>query len=373
MKKFLLFSISALLFCDASFATIRRVGFFGPPISNVDYYTFDAAYTAASAGDTILMFPSTTLSGTISKKLTIIGPGNWLDPTTTPKGNSNEQANPGEATAGSVTLAPGCDGTVIMGFHNGTFYIGANNITIRRNRDIVIYVASYNAPAVNTNGLQILENYELNFVNYYGNGTTVSNINISNNFIYNINLVTTNTYSGSITNNVWAYDGTASGTNGGSTTFSYTGGINFGNGSFLFQNNILECYASTTLSSNSNYFAFTNGGNTVFNYNLALQTNPLQNWGVGTGNSTTTNATGIFAAFPVIGSSSGDARYQLGASSPALTAGSGSTPIGMFAGTAPYKLSTIPTIPSIYSVSSPQGNNPPGSSITINVSTRGNN
>lgn len=376
MKKLFLLTLTALFFYSTSFATIRRVGFFGTPLPNIDYSTFASAYTASVAGDTILIFPNQQLSGTLTKKLTIIGPGNWLDPASTPKGNANEQANPGEATISTLFLDPGSDGTVVMGFHNGTIYITANNITIRRNRDILVYVA-YNhtaGTALNVNNIQLLENYSLNVTHYYTNGSAITNLNISNNFMYSLYLSTLNTYSGSISNNVWAYDNTSAGTNGGSSTFSYPfNGIELGNGVFLFQNNILESYISITPSNNTNDFAFADGGNTVFNNNLAFQTNPVQNWGVGSGNSVTTNATGIFAAFPVIGSSGADARYQLGASSPALTAGAGGTAIGMFAGGSPYKLSTIPTIPSIYSVSSPQGNNPPGSTITINVSTRGNN
>ncbi len=78
-------------------------------------------------------------------------------------------------------------------------------------------------------------------------------------------------------------------------------------------------------------------------------------------------------ALPLIGTTSADARFQLKAGSPALTVGAGSTPIGMFTGSYPYKLSGLPSIPSIYQLSSPQGNNPPGSTIQINLSTKGNN
>ena len=108
---------------------------------------------------------------------------------------------------------------------------------------------------------------------------------------------------------------------------------------------------------------------------MALQAGTAINWGVGVGNVITpiANASNVFTAFPLIGTTSADARYQLKAGSPALTVGSGSTAIGMFAGNYPYKLSTIPAIPTIYSLTSPQGNNPPGNTIQINVSTRGNN
>ena len=380
MKK-LFFSVAMALFIySSSFATIRRVGFFGTPLPNVDYYTFAAAYTAAAAGDTILMFPNTQLTGTLTKKLTIIGPGSWLNPTNTPKGNANEQANPDTATASSVFLNAGSDGTVITGLNNGDYFVSANNITISRNYNPAVYVA-YNQGSstipINISGLQLTGNYLLYFASYYTAGTAVTNLNISNNLINQFTLSILNTYSGSITNNLWVYDSESpTSTNGGSTTLSTNSGIDFGNGVFLFQNNIVISYTNTSAASNYDWFAFADDGNTVFNYNLISQSsNPSNITSNGTGNVIlpVANIPSVFTAFPLIGSSSGDARYQLGASSAALTVGAGSTAIGMFAGSTPYKLSTIPTIPSIYSLSSPQGNNPSGSTIQINVSTRGNN
>jgi hypothetical protein len=380
MKKFSFLIVMSLSIYSSSYATIRRVGFFGTPLANVDYSTFANAYTAAVAGDTILMFPSTVLSGTITKKLTIIGPGSWLNPANTPKGNANEQANPDSATASSVFLNAGSDGTVIMGMNNGDYFISANNITISRNYNPTVYIA-YNQGSsttpVNTSGLQLQGNYLLYFANYYTAGTAVTSLNITNNFMNQFTLNPLNTYSGNISNNQWVYDSESpTSTNGGTTTLSTNSGIDLGNGVFLFQNNIIISYTNVSAASNYNWFAFTDDGNTVFNYNLISQSSNLSNITTnGTGNVVlpVTNISAVFTAFPLIGSSSGDARYQLGASSAALTVGAGSTAIGMFAGSTPYKLSTIPTIPSIYSLSSPQGNNPSGSTIQINVSTRGNN
>ena len=162
-------------------------------------------------------------------------------------------------------------------------------------------------------------------------------------------------------------------TGGGAGTYSSGNGIELGGGAYLVQNNIFLSYYAT--ASNYNYFVFTNGGNSIFNYNLGLQSTTPINWGTGVGNVITPlgNAANIFTAFPVIGTTSADARYQLKAGSPALTVGNGGTPIGMFTGSYPYKLSNIPTIPTIYALTSPQGNNPTGSTIQINVSTRGNN
>lgn len=378
MKKFAFLFLITLLITSVSNAKIRRVGFFASPVANTDYSTFALAYTASVTNDTILVFPNNAVAGTIAKKLTIIGPGNWLDPNSTPKGNANLQAFPGIATISSLTFDAGSDGSVIMGFYGGSIYLKEDNITIKRNRETDIYITGLN-PAGTIVNLQILQNYHVAIRAQYINASSCTNLNISNNFIYYFNTPAGNTYNGNISNNVWAYDQTqnANELNGGSTTISYASGIDLGAGAWLLQNNIFLSYTNAASASNYNYFTFTNGGNSVFNYNLALQSSPssTMNWGAGIGNVITNiaNASNIFTAFPLIGTTSADARFQLKTGSPALTVGAGGTPIGMFTGNYPYKLSTIPTIPTIYSISSPQGNNPTGNTIQINVSTRGNN
>lgn len=378
MKKFSFLLIAVLLMTMIADAKIRRVGFFGSPISGTDYSSFDLANTAAVTGDTILMFPNTTINATITKKLTLIGPGNWLDPNSTPKGNANLQAFAGIATISSLFCGVGSAGSVITGFNGGNIYITDNNITIARNCEVGVYVIySANNSAITLTNIQILQNYRVNIQAYNTNSSSCTNLNISNNLITRIYTASGNTYSGNISNNVWAYDATQStnNLNGGPTTGSASYNIELGGGAYLLQNNIFVSYVNASAPSNGNYFTFSNGGNSIFNYNLALETNVPTNWGTGTGNKITpiANAANIFTAFPLIGTTSADARYQLKAGSPALTAGAGNTPIGMFTGNYPYKLSTIPTIPTIYTLTSPQGNNPPGSTIQISVSTRGNN
>ena len=360
-------------------ATIRRVGFFASPIAGVDYNTFALAYTACAPGDTILVFPGIpAITQTFTKKIIVIGPGSWLDPTSTPKGNTNLQAFTGTVGISGMIFNPGSDGSQVWGLENGTIYIATNNITVRRNREVIVYVAYTNSPVVNTN-IQLLENYRLTIIHYYTNGSSITNMNISNNLITNFGLGPLNTYSGNISNNVWAYDATlTAANNGGSTTFSSNNLIEFGGGAFLFQNNILMSYTNASAPSSYNYYGFSNSANTVANNNLALQAGGgySQAWpNSGSGNVVTpiANAANIFDGFPAISTFSADARFMLKAGSPALTIGAGGTPIGMFTGNTPYKLSMIPSIPSIYQLSSPQGNNPPGNTIQINVSTRGNN
>ncbi|MEO7313511.1 MAG: hypothetical protein ABIX01_24220 [Chitinophagaceae bacterium] len=362
----------AVTLCSAS---IRRVGFFGIAVAGTDYSSFALAYNAAAPGDTILVFPGVAaLNQVFTKKLIVIGPGNWLNPVSTPKGNADLQAFPLESQVSVLTFNAGSDGTVVMGFQGGTYYVSTSNITIRRNRDLTVYMAY---PSGNSmSNLQVLENYKVYIGNYYTGNSAVTNMNVSNNLIDRFTTATGNTYTGNVSNNVWAYDATLpAATNGGSTTQSTAITVDLGNGVYLLQNNIFASYTSATVAASSNYFAFSNASNSVFNYNLALNTNAPPVWPAGTGNVVTpiSNYSSIFSAWPAIGSSSADARYQLNAGSPALTVGAGGTPIGMFAGTTPYKLGTIPSIPTIYQLGSPQGNNPTGNTIQINLSTRGNN
>ncbi len=378
MKKFVFLFLTLSAIGSMAHAKIRRVGFFGIPVSGTDYSTFALANTAASPGDTILMFPSTTLNGTITKKLTLIGPGNWLDPASTPKGNANLQAFPGIATLSSVTFDAGSNGSVITGFNGGSVSVKTDDITIARNCELIVYITVFN-PAGSITNLQVIQNYRVAITQYFNNASSATNMNISNNLITSFYTPPGNTYNGNISNNVWAFDATQStnNLNGGGGTLSGNTGIELGGGAYLVQNNIFLSYTNAAAASNYNYFTFSNAGNSIFNYNLGIQSTSGStiNWGTGVGNVITaiTNASNIFTAWPLIGTTSADARYQLKAGSPALTMGAGGTAIGMFAGSYPYKLSTIPTIPTIYTLTSPQGNNPPGSTIQINVSTRGNN
>jgi hypothetical protein len=384
MKKFTLLTSICILVVASSHATIRRVGFFANQIPGVDYSSFAAAYTAASNNDTILVFPGKSLGGqVINKKLIIIGTGNWLDPNSTPKGNANLQAFASSPTAGSIQFQSGSAGSVVMGFDFGgnTIYVSADNITIRRNRDLIVNLAyNVNAGGANTpfpvNNLQLLENYKLGLNDSY-NGFSNTNINISNNLMAYLSLNTTATYSGNISNNVWVYDNTAPASNGGASTMSTTNTVSLAGGAWLLQNNIFLSYTNVAAGSNYNYFTFAAETNSVFNYNISLQSYNGTNWGTGTGNiiSPHANASAFFAAFPLIGSNTADARYILSANSPAKVANrpGSSVDAGMFGGVSPYKLSTIPSIPTIYQLSSPQGNNPSGNSIQINFSTRANN
>jgi len=374
MKRFVLFFCLVCIIAANVHAGTRRVGFFGPPVANVDYSTFAAAYTAAVNGDTILVFPGVTnISQTIAKKLFIFGPGDWLDSLATPKGNAYLQATTGNATVNTITFASGSDGSIMMGFYGGTYNVQTSYITIARNRELGVTLLNGNYTYTN---LKLLENYRLSVSANGVYGGSVSSLIIANNLMNSFSTIAGNTYSGTLNNNVFAYDYTlaTNNVNGGTNTMSSASTIELGNGQYAITGNIFVSFQSATVSSNYLRYNFGDGSNCIYNYNLALETATPPNWGAGTGNIITpiANVSNIFVGFPAIGTYSADARYKLAAGSPAATAAAGG-PIGMFAGNAPYKLGLIPPIPTIYKLSSPQGVNPTGSTITINVSTRGNN
>lgn len=397
MKKQLFFAMFTVLTISDVHATIKRVGYAGiPQVSGVDYASFYFAYAAATDGDTIYVFPGKSLAGVdwptaydrpeIAKRLVIISKGYWTDSTSNPKGNAGLQASKGTAYFGengnqTVYFLSSSAGSVLMGFDGRGISVGiqANNITIKRNFNLSIYLDN-----VSISGLTVEGNYRV----WFGGNDNVnqlwSNVVIKNNFIYQF-LLPLKTYSGTINNNTWISNGVhnVSGqdltTSYYNTSGTYLSNINLRDGTWFFQNNLMLFYTSANATSNVNYFVITGADNSTISYNLALQSYNFTVWpGTASGNVflDPANVATVCAGFPTLGSRTADDKYVLASGSPALKtnlpAGSPSD-AGMYGGSTPYKLGMIPSIPTIYRISSPQGNNPSGNTITINLSTRSNN
>ena len=375
-KSLTLLLCSTLLIHSLSFATIRSINFSGNHITGVDYNDLNTCVAESNSGDTVYVYPGNAINGIINKKLILIGTGSFLNPGSSPKGNSNFQVNTLSSTASTIEFTQGSAGSSISGFEfmsgNG-IYIGDNNITVKRNSNLIVYLNAYTG--LNINNIQLLENYFIYVYGYGSNSTNLTNLNISNNFINYLNIDNTNN-SGTISNNVWA-------NNISIEYLSYGYNINLGGGTFLFQNNILAALSDGNFppsTANNSNFIIDGGYNTVFNYNVSLSGYNGNQFSAqaGIGNlylDVATYYNSIFQGFPTIGTRTVDDRWQLKSNSMALVANRpGSTvDAGMFGGASPYKLSTMPAIPSIYLLSSPQGNNPSGSTIQINLSTKSNN
>ena len=337
MKKILSFAIIVILLLGVNNANakIRRVGYFGAPVTGTDYSTLQLANDAAASGDSIFLFPG-SWTGTITKKLIFLGYGYFIAGTAS---NANLQNIAGALTV-NVTLGAkassssfeGIDGLTIFP-HNDSV---VSNITIRRCKG-TIYLNSKTY-----DGWQILQCYLDNLTTYYAGGK-VTNLRVDNCYInsLNFNSLVASGNAGQFNNDIF-----------------YT--PYFGNGSFLVKNSIFLT---------GHYYDI----NSV--YQNCIATSDYGAIPSGNGNQNITNAlmtTGVFVGYSTQGTTTNDGRWKLASSSPAHAAGAGGTDCGIFGGTNPYKLSGIPRIPSFYKVTSTSTSattNP----YTITFSVRSNN
>lgn len=265
-------------------------------------------------------------SVTMNKKLVVIGSGYFL---------SGAGSNTGLQAMGFSTKVPNiaidslASGSTFMGI-SATFSINSNtdDITITRCEGIIGQNTSYaNSKMVNL----VINKFTgyVDFSAYQLENPRVTNCIFTNTF--NLLKVT----NGLIRNNVFT---TATSING--------------------------CYVS------NNIFI---GGLTIASstvkYNLAVLPNTLP-----AGNN---NVNGVSQAALFVGTGSNDGKYMLAAGSPALLAGEpigGVTPdAGAFGTADPYRLSGIPAIPSIYSLTVPATVPAASTTMDITFSTRSNN
>lgn len=297
------------------------------------YTTLQAAHDAAALNDIIYVVGSPTNypSATITKTLTIIGPGYQLT------NNPNRQADPHSARVNGLTFSTGSDGSVVQGLDvSGSIFIDANNITVRRCQHNSISISS------NRSGIVIRQNFS--FGSGISLGANCSNIAITNNFFgggsVGLGLANTNV---EISNNVMNNLSMSSATGGMSISIfnniiRNSASLNDG---AAFSNNIIQAGTITGTGSYS-------GTNNI------AQTSIVFPPGVTGTNTNVTNAVVFITSTP---SSSIDNNWRLATSgSPASGAGIGGVDIGMFGGPNPanhYVLSGIPPVPAVYFFNAP--------------------
>jgi hypothetical protein len=335
MKKILLLSVTAMIAFPV-FAKIWRVN------NNLgvaaDFTDLPPAVTAAAAGDTIMVEASATAySGpTLTKKLVIIGAGYYFtDATPNPK----TQANTNGSTIGSPTFTAGSAGSVVEGCTMNGIYLSESNITIERN-NITSYCYLANDANSVCNNDTIRQNVIYGLLGFTSTGQA-SNLLVYNN-IFNGPPVQINdgvNISGYFINNDFLFSYATKCTN------------------FTFQNNIFY---------GANFGSYLSS-NAFFN-------NITSNTGLPTGNG---NQLSVDIDNVLVGYSSGtgfssDGRYKLKAGSPAIGAGSlngGTVDCGAFGGPAPYVLSGIPSIPSIYVLTVPSSVPSGATNMNITISS----
>ncbi|MFM7858456.1 MAG: hypothetical protein ACKO96_42680, partial [Flammeovirgaceae bacterium] len=193
------FSLSILAVIIASTGwsqTIRRVNNTGIPLGTNMYETLQAAHNAAAAGDIIYIDGSGAnyAGATITKRLTIIGPGYFLGE------NYNQLADlrPADFDRADIIFAAGSSGSSIIGCTDVYVYVRVSNSTIERNRSITVYFDN-TAPI---NSVLIAKNYSV--VPYRLGSNSTFNVTITNNLVTYTSGLSNSNVSGNFSNNVIA-------------------------------------------------------------------------------------------------------------------------------------------------------------------------
>lgn len=342
MKKNALLLMAALAIVSQSQATIRRVNN-APGMGSV-YTSLNTAVTASGPGDTIHIEGSAAFYGTayITKTLVFIGPGYFHTDTAA---NPNTQANKLNAYV-DLNFGPGSKGSIVQGLGLGQVVLSDSFITLQRN-------LISGSISVGNSGHSYGDTIRHNFMDNAGISNPSANYEAKGLFIYN-NIIVKD-------NNTFMNFNVLANNNGffvnNSMTAFGTNPVNMVVQNFTFQNNI---------------FARVSFGTSV-NANIFL--NNIAKLGIPTGNGNMLNIdpVDIFAGWnsPGTGTYSTDARYKLKTGSPALNAGiMNGVPVdcGAFGGPAPYILSGMPPVPSIYQLNMPTQINSGTPAISVTVS-----
>lgn len=319
---------------------------------NADFVSFYAAAISASVqpGDTLYMEPSTTAyttnSITLTKQLVVIGPGYFLDPAdVTYPYNPGLQVATKTAPIAFLRLGAGSDGTKFLGVNlEGSLYMnGASNVKFEK--IYFGYGGVYFESGTNDN-VSIRKSFFFSS-NAMSNGptATITNLVIENNLFWG-SYATLDRLTGS--GNIFRNNSIANSGNTWSFTNAYVANNIFGSTASA---NFVNC----TIKNN------------LFQANQVLP-------GTATNNQVNVNMANVF----VLGTTNSlDSRFVLKAGSPAigagLTVGAVVSPdCGAYGATDPYKLSGIPNIPSIYSLTVPVSIPSGATTMNVTLSTRNN-
>lgn len=332
MKRTILLFL-AIAFCSLAQAKIWRVN--NNTGVAADFTDLPAAVAAASAGDTIHLEASASSYSNIilTKRLVIIGPGYFFtDATPNPKTEFNTNVS----SVSGITFNAGSEKSVVQGLSISSPYINADNIVLQRN-DIGSYV--YLAQSANCSTDTIRQNFIYGLVS--SNATyTASNLMVYNNIFSGppVQFSNVNQTTAYFINNL------------------FVGGYTIQSANCTYQNNIMA----------GNSFGSYQSSNIFFN-NIS-NSNSLPS---GNGNQNSVNFSNVFVGWSSGTGYSSDGRYVLKGGSPAIGAGSinGTTvDDGPFGGPAPYVLSGMPPVPSIYALTVPSSVTYGTTTINVSVS-----
>lgn len=325
------------------------------PGITADFSTFNAAATAGTviAGDTLYLEPSATSYSTgsfnLTKRLVVIGMGFFLDPanTSTP-GNAGLQASTQNSKLDFFRIADGANGSKFIGiqFNSGPY------LSTSPNAYNVVFEKCYGG----------------SFFAYFENNSNYSNITIKKCFFQNSGITAS---AGATITNFTCENSVFWSHNINLPNMSGTNNIIRNNSFFSTSSNVISnAYVANNIFGVVNEVNFTNCTikNNLFQVGQTLPP-------TASNNQINVNMTNVY-----VGGTTGslDSRIVLKPGSPAIGAGLTigavvSPDCGAFGATDPYKLSGIPNIPSIYSLTVPTSIPAGTPSMNITFSTRSNN
>lgn len=354
MKKIIILIFACTISMSIQAAKIRvnnRAGL------SAAHTTFASAVTAAAVGDTLFIEGSPISYGTVtlSKNLTVVGPGYFLTQ------NDSTQAIIFPATFDAMTVSSTGAGSTISGL---TFIgapvalltVSANNVSVSRNffqQNTGTSTSTAIRISANINNTAILQNFFL-----VTTTTTVQPMAIELQTGPHANVI--------ISNNMIMAGSPPSTTTTHSTATTKRAIVMPTNSSAVISNNTiigdLVLYNSTVVDNILIRGNITT--NASFPINSQYNMGGLTQWGTANNNLTNINMTTMFAQTGLVT----EDRYWLlsGGSSANGTSSTGSNR-GATGGTMPYKLSGIPPFPAVWSATVP----PTGSaSSNLNVNVK---
>jgi hypothetical protein len=372
MKKTIILSVIILLTTITTQAKIWRVN--NDASKGANFATLQLANDNASVlnGDTVHLEPSSNAytAASINKALVIIGNGYFL---TGAGSNASLQQNTATSLINNINFTSASAGAGAP--NTGAFGASLAGVTV-----------SSSVTFTNVSGVTV-SRCNIQGISFSGYGNTAAQgLKITKCFLKGSTNTTgfTGTPSVDVTfeNNIFS---TEVGQGGNNVQFNLPTTMKG-----LFRNNVFNDFVAPLAFSNfyvtNNIFLQTNtialnatNVNNVYKNNIFVIANPGNGLVGGTaGNVVSVNFANIFTANPTLGT--GDARFQIiaNATNPAFqggeTIGAVITPsCGAFGATDPYRLSGIPAVPAIYSLTIPSGVATGATSMQISVSTRSNN
>ena len=358
-------------FCQNSYTVSNVAG------TSANFRTLQGAHDSVPAGSILYLMPSATSYGTatFTKKLTVYGTGFFVGANLAP----NTQANAGAVIVQTITFSAGSDNSMIEGLQFTDYSWAASGGAGRINMDTVSNIIVSRCLFTPPNAQ----------FTYYFYLNTVSNALIRQCFFSCLGRTmngfievygATGGFSGvRVENNIMDY--LAIGANG---TTMLAGRDNRLAADATFTNNTLLMNLYTSSFGNLNYtnniFVNIPPGNYSYNSvaNIQLGGTNLNNiinapaiLASNGNNMQSANTDSMFVGTQT-GYHSTDQQWMLRAGNFANTFGAGGVACGAFGGSNPYKLSGIPSIPYIYSLTVPAQATAPGS-ISVHIKARATN